>query len=98
MVSLRPNYFIFIGFLKKGDGFSSKPPKLLLIRHCYDSQMYASVWSVLQERLNKQQEDNDVERQRLQDLIARLESQIREQTRMLEDVSIFIIWGLVIFL
>ena len=42
---------------------------------------------MLQERLNKQQEDNDTERQRLQDLIARLESQIREQTRMLEDVS-----------
>lgn len=49
-----------------------------------DSRLFPSV---LQERLNKQQEDNDAERQRLQDLIARLETQIREQTRMLEDVS-----------
>lgn len=42
---------------------------------------------VLQDRLNKQQEDNDQERQRLQELVARLETQIREQTRMLEEVS-----------
>ena len=45
------------------------------------------LFSVLQERLNKQQEDNDQERQRLQELITRLEAQIREQTRMLEEVE-----------
>lgn len=42
---------------------------------------------VLQDRLNKQQEDTEQERQRLQELVARLEAQIREQTRMLEEVT-----------
>jgi len=42
---------------------------------------------VLQDRLTKQQEDTDQERQRLQELVARLETQIREQTRMLEEVG-----------
>jgi hypothetical protein len=48
--------------------------------------------SVLQDRLNKQQEDNDQERQRLQELVARLETQIREQTRMLEEVYKFTVF------
>lgn len=42
---------------------------------------------VLQERLNRQQEENDLERKRLEDLISRLEIQLREQTRMLDEVS-----------
>lgn len=42
---------------------------------------------VLQERLNRQQEENDLERKRLEDLISRLETQLREQTRMLDEVS-----------
>ncbi|XP_052266250.1 fas-binding factor 1-like isoform X2 [Dreissena polymorpha] len=40
---------------------------------------------MLQDRLNKQQEDTEQERHRLQELVARLETQIREQTRMLEE-------------
>lgn len=44
---------------------------------------------VLQERLQKQQEDTEDERHRLQQLVARLEAQIREQTRMLEEVSFY---------
>ncbi|WAQ95521.1 FBF1-like protein, partial [Mya arenaria] len=40
---------------------------------------------MLQDRLNKQQDDTEQERQRLQELVARLETQIREQTRMLEE-------------
>ncbi|KAK3590960.1 hypothetical protein CHS0354_034532 [Potamilus streckersoni] len=41
--------------------------------------------NMLSERLNKQQEENDKERLKLQDLIARLETQLREQNRMLEE-------------
>lgn len=44
------------------------------------------IFSVLQERLNRQQEENDLERKRLEDLIGRLETQLREQTRMLDEV------------
>ncbi|XP_078317344.1 fas-binding factor 1 homolog isoform X2 [Crassostrea virginica] len=40
---------------------------------------------ILQERLNRQQEENDLERKRLEDLIGRLETQLREQTRMLDE-------------
>ncbi|XP_065921782.1 fas-binding factor 1 homolog isoform X2 [Magallana gigas] len=40
---------------------------------------------ILQERLNRQQEENDLERKRLEDLISRLETQLREQTRMLDE-------------
>ncbi|XP_056020112.1 fas-binding factor 1 homolog isoform X2 [Ostrea edulis] len=40
---------------------------------------------ILQERLNRQQEENDMERKRLEDLIGRLETQLREQTRMLDE-------------
>ncbi|KAL3875799.1 hypothetical protein ACJMK2_033715 [Sinanodonta woodiana] len=41
--------------------------------------------TMLSERLNKQQEENDKERQKLQDLIARLETQLHEQNRLLEE-------------
>ena len=41
---------------------------------------------VLQQRLERQQEENEMERKRLEDLVNRLESQIREQTRMLDEV------------
>lgn len=37
--------------------------------------------------MNRQQEENDLERKRLEDLISRLETQLREQTRMLDEVS-----------
>ncbi|XP_061181663.1 fas-binding factor 1 homolog isoform X1 [Saccostrea echinata] len=40
---------------------------------------------ILQERLNRQQEENDLERKRLEDLIGRLETQLREQTRILDE-------------
>ncbi|CAG5132036.1 unnamed protein product [Candidula unifasciata] len=40
---------------------------------------------ILQERLNKQAEDNDRERRRLEDLIAQMETQLKEQTRTLEE-------------
>ncbi|XP_005109995.2 fas-binding factor 1 [Aplysia californica] len=40
---------------------------------------------MLQERLTRQEEDNDRERKRLEDLIARMETQLRDQTRSLEE-------------
>ncbi|XP_076073940.1 uncharacterized protein LOC143045365 [Mytilus galloprovincialis] len=40
---------------------------------------------ILQERLRKQQDDNDNERKRLEDLITRLETQIREQSRVHDE-------------
>ncbi|XP_060076077.1 fas-binding factor 1 homolog [Ylistrum balloti] len=40
---------------------------------------------ILQERLAKQQDDNDQERQRLNDLTNRLEAQLREQNRQLDE-------------
>ena len=42
---------------------------------------------VLEDRLRKQQEDNDHERTRLQELITKMEMQLREQTRQLDAVS-----------
>lgn len=42
---------------------------------------------MLQERLNRQEDDNERERKRLEDLIARMESQLRDQTRCLEEVK-----------
>ncbi|XP_050390456.1 fas-binding factor 1 homolog [Patella vulgata] len=39
----------------------------------------------LQERLSRQEEDNERERKRLEDLIARMETQMREQTRLLDE-------------
>ncbi|XP_021344139.1 fas-binding factor 1 homolog, partial [Mizuhopecten yessoensis] len=39
----------------------------------------------LQERLTKQQEDNDSERQRLNELTNRLEAQLREQNRQMDE-------------
>ena len=41
---------------------------------------------VLQECLQKQQEENDKERSRLQELLAKMEVQIREQERQLHQV------------
>ncbi|XP_041362212.1 fas-binding factor 1 homolog [Gigantopelta aegis] len=40
---------------------------------------------ILQERLNRQEADNDNERKRLEDLIARMETQLRDQTRILDE-------------
>ncbi|XP_069124222.1 fas-binding factor 1 homolog isoform X2 [Argopecten irradians] len=40
---------------------------------------------ILQERLAKQQDDNDQERQRLNELTNRLEAQLREQNRQLDE-------------
>ncbi|OWF53323.1 fas-binding factor 1-like [Mizuhopecten yessoensis] len=40
---------------------------------------------ILQERLTKQQEDNDSERQRLNELTNRLEAQLREQNRQMDE-------------
>ncbi|XP_071106308.1 fas-binding factor 1 homolog [Haliotis cracherodii] len=40
---------------------------------------------ILQERLTRQEGDNENERKRLEDLIARMESQLRDQTRMLDE-------------
>jgi Fas-binding factor 1 len=51
--------------------------------------MLIIVVTVLEERLRKQQEDNDHERRRLQELIARMELQLREQTRQLDAVRVF---------
>lgn len=50
--------------------------------------MNVYVWSVvvMQTRLVKQEEDNIKERQRLEDLIARMQSQNREQIRQLDEV------------
>ena len=48
--------------------------------------------TVLQERLRKQQDDNDNERRRLEDLITRLETQIREQSRVHDEVYVFSGW------
>ena len=44
------------------------------------------VSAVLQARLTRQEEDNEKERHRLEDLIARMESQNRDQLRQLEEV------------
>ena len=46
------------------------------------------LFTVLEERLTRQEEDNDRERKRLEELIARMETQLREQTRSLEEVSV----------
>ncbi|KAK3709195.1 hypothetical protein RRG08_030872 [Elysia crispata] len=40
---------------------------------------------MLQERLSRQEEDNARERKRLEDLITRMESQLRDQTKSLEE-------------
>ncbi|RUS83715.1 hypothetical protein EGW08_008511 [Elysia chlorotica] len=40
---------------------------------------------MLQERLSRQEEDNGRERKRLEDLITRMESQLRDQTKSLEE-------------
>ncbi|XP_067671245.1 fas-binding factor 1 homolog [Haliotis asinina] len=40
---------------------------------------------ILQERLTRQEADNENERKRLEDLIARMESQLRDQTRLLDE-------------
>uniref|UniRef100_A0A2C9LKY0 Fas-binding factor 1 C-terminal domain-containing protein n=1 Tax=Biomphalaria glabrata TaxID=6526 RepID=A0A2C9LKY0_BIOGL len=40
---------------------------------------------MLQERLKRQEEDNERERKRLEELIVRMESQLREQTRLMEE-------------
>lgn len=43
--------------------------------------------TVLQERLERQQHENEVERARLQGLITRLEMQLTNQARELEEVN-----------
>ena len=49
--------------------------------------VFQRLCSVLQARLTKQEEDNERERHRLEDLIARMESQNRDQLRQLEEVG-----------
>ena len=48
---------------------------------------FLHLFVVLQARLTKQEEDNERERHRLEDLIARMESQNRDQLRQLEEVG-----------
>jgi len=49
--------------------------------------VFQCLCSVLQARLTKQEEDNERERHRLEDLIARMESQNRDQLRQLDEVG-----------
>ena len=43
---------------------------------------------VLQERLERQQHENEMERARLQGLIVKLESQLTDQSRTMEEVGL----------
>lgn len=57
---------------------------------------FSYIWTiaVLQECLQKQQEENDKERARLQELLAKMEIQLREQERQLHQVSVLQFYNL----
>ncbi len=51
----------------------------------YLANLY-SLFIALQDRLDRQQHDNEVERARLQGLISKLETQLTDQARTMEEV------------
>ena len=69
--------------------------KLIVFRHCLDKPHLpvTLLCAAFQDRLERQQHANEIERARLEGLVSTLEKQLTDQSRELEEVSEGRGWG-----